>query len=311
MLEIVTLGTGSAVPTRFRNLSSTAVIRKGEIYIFDCGEGAQIQLRKAGLRPGRIKKILISHFHGDHIFGLPGLLTSLQMAECTQEITIYGPQGVRQYVEFHQKFSGFTLSFPLHFVEVPDDHNAMEINETGLKISCLPLHHRTRSLGWALKEAGRPGKFDTATAEKLGIPAGPLYGHLQNGESVRLPDGRVIRPEAVVGEKRPGLHFAYCLDTAPCDNSVILAKNADVMIHDATFYSKNEELAALSGHSTVVEAAQIAVRAGVKKLILTHFSARILPEEENEMLAEAHAIFPKVEIARDLCRFRVEYRDKI
>ena len=310
MLQIITLGTGSAVPTKFRNLSSTAVVRDGDIYIFDCGEGTQIQLRRAGLRPGRIKKIFISHFHGDHIFGLPGLLNSLQMAQCTQEITIYGPQGIKRFVDFHKKFSKFTLSFPLNFIEVPDDRAQDAFNESGLTITCRPLKHRARSLGWALRESDRPGKFDVAAAVKLGIPAGPLFGQLQKGESIQLADSRLISPETVVGKNRPGLHFAYCLDTAPCDNSVILAENADALVHDGTFYSKNSEYAEISGHSTVTEAAEIAAKAGVRKLILTHFSARIMPEELEVLMAEAQVIFPNVELAADLQRFTIEYRDK-
>lgn len=309
MLEIITLGTGSATPTKFRNLSSTAVTRDGEIYIFDCGEGTQIQLRRAGLRPGRIKKIFISHFHGDHIFGLPGLLTSLQMAECNQEITIYGPHGIKRFVEFHKKFSNFTLSYPLKFVEIPDHRREDEFTEPGLVIKCRPLKHRTPSLGWALIEADRPGKFNPEAAVKLGIQAGPLYGQLQKGETIQLDDGRLIQPEFVVGKKRPGLHFVYCLDTAPCENSIRLAANADVLVHDGTFYSKNSKFAEVSGHSTVVQAAEVAAKAGVQKLILTHFSARIMPNEYDTLLSEAQAVFPNVEMATDLKRFKIPYRE--
>ncbi|MCA9735761.1 ribonuclease Z, partial [candidate division KSB1 bacterium] len=248
MLEIITLGTGAAVPTRFRNLSSTAVIRNGDVYLFDCGECTQIQLRRAGIRPGRIKKIFISHFHGDHIFGLPGLLTSLQMAECSQEITLYGPQGLQDFIEFHKNFSGFTLTYPLHIVEIPDESTGEKISERGMLIHCLPLQHRTRTLGWAFIEEKRPGKFNAARALELGIPSGPLYGKLQAGEEVITDDGVVIHSKEIVGEKRFGHHFAYCLDTSPCDASIELAKNADILVHEATFYSRNADVAKLSGH---------------------------------------------------------------
>ncbi|KAA3616215.1 MAG: ribonuclease Z [Calditrichaeota bacterium] len=310
MIEIITLGTGSAVPTRFRNLSATAMFRNGDIYLFDCGEGTQIQLRRAGLRPGRLKKIFISHFHGDHIFGLPGLLTSLQMAECSQQITLYGPEGLRSFVEFHKSFSGFTLNYPLEIVEVENSSSAGEFKEKGLTIKCLPLKHRMRNLGWAIIEDDRPGKFNAVRAKELNIPSGPLFSKLQNGDDIILDDGTKIFSKEVVGPKRKGHHVAYCLDTAPCDASIELARNADILIHDATFFSKNDKMAAISGHSTVAEAAEIAARADVRKLILTHFSARTVPEDEEQMLAEAQLHFPNVEIARDLGRYSIDYIDE-
>ncbi|RMD98876.1 MAG: MBL fold metallo-hydrolase, partial [Calditrichaeota bacterium] len=173
MIEVIFLGTGSAVPTQFRNLSSTALIRQGEIFLFDCGEATQIQFRKAHLKPGRLSRIFISHFHGDHLFGLPGLLTSLQMADCQQEIHLYGPEGIGEYIQFHQKISRFALKYPLRIYEVPEESPGMEWAEAEFRIVCRPLSHRMRCLGWALIEQPRPGKFDAARAEQLGIPVGP------------------------------------------------------------------------------------------------------------------------------------------
>ncbi|KAA3660118.1 MAG: ribonuclease Z [Calditrichaeota bacterium] len=310
MLEVITLGTGAAVPTRFRNLSSTAVVRNGDVYIYDCGEGTQIQLRRARIRPGRIKRIFISHFHGDHIFGLPGLLTSLQMAGCSQEITLYGPQGIAEFIEFHKNFCQFTLTFPLKIIEIPRSSEAEEIRDKGMVIKCQPLKHRTHTLGWAFIEDMRPGKFNAKRAQKLGVPSGPLLSKLQAGEDITLEDGRVIRSKEVVGERRPGHHVAYCIDTSPCDASVELAKGADVLVHEATFYSRNADVAEISGHSTAQEAAQIAKQAGVHHLILSHFSARTLPEDEATVLEEAKAFFPETSMAHDLERFTFDYEDK-
>jgi len=309
MLEIVFLGTGSAVPTRFRNLSATAIIRQGEIFLFDCGEGTQIQLRKAHLRPGRLTHIFISHFHGDHIFGLPGLLTSLQMAGCKQDIHLYGPEGIKEYVQFMQRLSKFTLHYPLHIVEVANDSPDEEFRKPGYRLVCKPLQHRMRCLGWALIEDERPGRFDSAAADRLGIPFGPERGRLQQGQSIRLPDGRTITPEQVVGPPRRGHHVAYCLDTIPTPNSVELARHADLLIHDATFSADSSDWASETGHSTVTQAADIAKQAGVRQLALTHISGRFMRRDDERLLKEAQAVFKNTILAQDLMRIRIEYED--
>ena len=310
MMYVITLGTGSATPTKFRNLSSTAVIRDGEINLFDCGEGTQIQFAKAHLKPSRIKRIFISHFHGDHLFGLPGLLTSLQMAECTQEITLYGPEGIKSYIDFHRQLSKFTLTFPLNIVEISPKSKGQDFEEKGITICCRPLQHRIRCLGWALVADDRPGKFDIERAMELGIPAGPLLGKLQNGKVITLEDGKVIEPREVIGFPRDGHHFAYCMDTVPCENSIELARCADVILHDATFYGDQTELARISGHSTAAEAAKIAAQAEARLLILSHFSARTQPGDVETILEEARVYFPNVVAASDLAQFTIEYEDK-
>jgi len=309
MLEIVFLGTGAAVPTRFRNLSGTAVIRQGDIFLFDCGEGTQIQFRKAHLKPGRISRIFISHFHGDHIFGLPGLLTSLQMAECKQPIHLYGPQGLADYIEFHKKMAKFGLGYPLHIYEVPDNSDGMTWQEENYHIVCKPLRHRIRCLGWAIVEHARPGKFDAQKADKLGVPCGPERSRLQSGESLVLANGQNVSPDMVLGPARRGHHFAYCLDTAPTPAAVALAKDADVMIHDATFKAEEEDSALKTGHSTVVHAAQIAYEAKVRLLVLSHISGRYMPHDEEELLQTAKSTFPNTILAQDLKRIVIDYKD--
>ena len=309
MIEVVFLGTGSAVPTRFRNLSSTALIRQGEIFLFDCGEATQIQFRRAGLRPGRLSRIFISHFHGDHLFGLPGLLTSLQMADCQQDIFLYGPEGISEYIKFHQKLCRFTLKYPLHVIEVPAGCAHMEWQEPGYRIVCRELKHRMRCLGWAIVEDPRPGKFDVEKAERLGIRPGPERGRLQKGETVVLPDGRTVRPEEVVGPPRRGHHVAYCVDTLPCEAAVELARGAELLIHDATFSDEEAEWAHQTGHSTIREAAVVAQKAGVARLALTHFSGRFMPRDESRLLQEAQSVFPNSFVARDLMRLTIEYPD--
>jgi ribonuclease Z len=309
MFEIVFLGTGAAVPTRFRNLSGTAMVWNGEIFLFDCGEGTQMQLRKARLRPGRLSRIFISHFHGDHLFGLPGLLNSLHMAECTQPVHLYGPAGLTDYIEFHKKFAKFALRFPLHIYEVANTSDGMSWQEDNYRIVCKPLKHRVRCLGWAIIENTRPGKFDANKADQLGIPHGPERSKLQNGESITLANGEKITPDRVLGAARRGHHFAYCLDTAPSPATVELAKDADMLIHDATFNAGEEESALKTGHSTVVHAAQMAREANVRMLALSHISGRYMPHDEAELLAPAQAIFPNTILAQDLMRMKVEYEE--
>ncbi len=297
------------MPTRFRNLSATAMIWNGEIFLFDCGEGAQIQLQKAGLRPGRLQHIFISHFHGDHFYGLPGLLTSLQMAECTQDVHLYGPEGLKSYIDFLSKISRFTLHYPLHFHEVSNDSQGEEWRYKDFKIICRPLRHRIRTLGWAFVENTRPGKFDADKAKELDIPVGPIRSRLQRNESIELADGRIISPESVLDSARPGHRFAYCLDTRPCAASVELAKNADLLVHEATFGSQDADSAKLSGHSTAKQAAQIAKEAGAERLGLTHISSRYQINEIEGLEEESCKIFPRSFLARDLLRMKIEYKE--
>lgn len=309
MFEVVFLGTGAAVPTRFRNLSSTAVVWNGELLLFDCGEATQMQMRKARLRPGRLSRIFISHFHGDHIFGLPGLLTSLHMAECTQDVHLYGPAGLASFIDFHRAFAKFTLKYPLHIHEVPDEQEQQEWHVDGYRIVARALQHRVRCLGFAVIEAERPGKFDSRQAAALGIPPGPDRSRLQQGEPVRNSQGELVEPHRVMGPARRGHHFAYCVDTAPSEAAVELARQADLLVHEGTFAAGEEASAVEAGHSTTAQAAEIGKQAGVRRLVITHISGRYMPHQEADLLEPARAIFPDTVIARDLMRIKIDYED--
>lgn len=309
MMKVVFLGTGSAVPTPHRNLSSTAVEHDGRVFLFDCGEGTQIQYRRAGLRPGKLEAIFISHFHGDHLYGLPGFLASLQMAERSAPLRLFGPRGLARYIAFHQKITGFTPGFPVHIAEMPGraDYSSWEIE--GFDVECRPLAHRMRCLGWALRQAPRPGKFDAAKADALGIPPGPERAALLAGRSIVLADGTVIEPKEIVGPPRPGLHLAYCVDTRPTASIIALAREADILIHDATFSAEEAEKAHETGHSTTRDAAEMARQAHVRCLALTHLSGRFTPQDEPALLEQARTIFPRTIIARDLLCHEVSYRE--
>lgn len=305
MLDLVFLGTGSAVPMSHRNLSGVAVQRTGEIFLFDCGEGTQMQFRAAGLKPGKLRYIFISHFHGDHLFGLPGLLTSLQMAELRQELHLFGPKGLAEYIRFHQALCGFGFGFNLSIHEIAPHTPEVIWQTEEYRLEWRPMQHRIFTLGFALIEAPRPGKFDVQRADTLGVPHGPERGKLQSGKSIVLASGAQIDSQQVLGPPRAGLKIAYCVDTSPCEGQMQLARDADALIADSTFPAKEREWAHQTGHSTTHDAAEVARDSGVRQLFLTHFSGTIGPTEIPAMAEEARAIFPHAVAATDLARFKL------
>lgn len=304
-MEIVLLGTSAALPTQSRWPSATAIIREGEILLFDCGEGTQIQFQKAQLKPGKLNRIFISHFHGDHLYGLIGFLTSLQLAGRDKPLFLYGPKGLKRYLAFMEDLSHFKFAYEVNVNEVIPGEKKTVWDMGDYTVTALPLVHNLFVLGFRLQEKSRPGKFDAAKAEELGIPDGPLRRRLQMGESVTLPNGAVVRSNQVLGPPRPGKTIAVCLDTRPCANAVELARHADVLIHEATFEAAKADLAEAAGHSTVTEAAEIAKQAGAKKLLLTHISARYSEEDDAQLLQPARTIFPNTVLGSDLLRVKV------
>jgi ribonuclease Z len=310
MLEIIFLGTGAAAPINERNLSGTAVMRQGEIFLFDCGEGTQMQFRKAGLRPGKLRFIFITHLHGDHLFGLPGLLTSLHLAGCHQQIELFGPAGISEYMRLHQRLCQFTLSYSLAIHEISTTTPAVLWQTAEYHVEWQPLSHRIFTAGFALIEALRPGRFEVAVADQLGVPNGPERGRLQRGESIVLANGRCVHPEDVLGPPRPGLKLAYGLDSVPCVGAEKLAANADLLIADSTFPHVDADHAHETGHSTATEAAELARKCGVRQLVLTHFSGRLRQNELSALVAEARAIFPNSEAATDLARLKIVPSDE-
>jgi len=304
-MEIVLLGTGAALPTKSRRPVATALIRLGEILLFDCGEGTQIQFQKAQLKPGKLTCIFISHFHGDHFYGLIGLLTSLQLGGRQKPLSLYGPKGLSKYLDFMQRMSHFEFGYEIKIYESPREAEKAVWDFKEYSITALPLEHRIFTLGFRLEEKPLPGKFDVQKAEQLGIPDGPLRASLQNGESVVIPNGKKIKPAQVLGPERPGQTVALCLDSKPCQNSIRLARNADLLIHEATFDDSRKERADKTRHSTGSQAAQIAKDAKAKKLLLTHISARYEKNDEEEFLAQATKIFPNTILGHDLIRVKI------
>ncbi|TXD31979.1 ribonuclease Z [Lujinxingia vulgaris] len=304
-IQLVFLGTGSGKPMPQRNVSSVALFREGELFLFDCGEATQLQLTRSGLRPGALRAIFLSHFHGDHVNGLPGLLGSLTLNQRDDALDIYGPRGLRRWFKTLHDLHILRPGFRVRLHEITEASRVFD--GEGFHVETQALNHRIDTWGYALVEDSRPGRFDLERARALNIPSGPIFGKLQRGETITLEDGRTIEPSQVLGPARPGLKIAYCCDTVPCPEAIALARDADLLIHEATYVAGDERSAHQRGHSTSADAARCARDANAKRLILTHISQKHLNLEE--VVQGARSIFPNVEIARDLAEFTVERRD--
>ncbi|AHJ31261.1 ribonuclease Z [Nodularia spumigena CS-584] len=309
-MQITFLGTSSGVPTRSRNVSSIALRlpQRAELWLLDCGEGTQHQLLRSDLKMSQLSRIFITHLHGDHIFGLMGLLASCGLAGNVQRVDLYGPPGLNEYIQAATRYSHTHFSYPVK-VHVVQPGIIYEDDE--FTVSCSLLHHRITAFGYRIAEKDRPGRFDIEKAQALQIPSGPIYGKLKRGETVTLPDGRVINGNQLCGPTEIGRKIAYCTDTIYSEGAVELAQDADVLIHEATFAHQDADLAFQRLHSTTTMAAQTALVAGAHKLIMTHFSPRYAPGntiELKDLLHEARAIFPKTDMAYDFMDYGVPRR---
>lgn len=306
-VQITFLGTSSGVPTRSRNVSAVALRlpQRSELWLFDCGEGTQHQFLRSDLRISQLRRIFVTHMHGDHIFGLMGLLASCGLSGNPEAIDIYGPRPLKDYLQACRQYSQTHLSYPLKTHGVKPGRVWEDGDYT---VDCRLLEHRVSAFGYRVQERDRPGRFDAAQAKALGIPSGPLYGQLKAGETVTLDDGRKIRGADLCGPVRPGRSFVYCTDTVFCESAIELAQGADVLVHESTFAHQDADMAFQRLHSTSTMAAQVALAAGVQQLILTHFSPRYAPGNAvtlDNLLAEAQAIFPNTCLAKDFMTYEI------
>jgi ribonuclease Z len=271
-MQVTFLGTSGAVPTTERNPSAVLVRREGERFLFDAGEGTQRQMMRFSTGFG-VSHLFVTHIHGDHVLGIPGLIQTWDFNERDEPLAIHAPGGTRQQIRDLVTATGVSPSYPVRVHEVSGGDVALERED--FQIRAFAVDHRTTAVGYAIVEDDRKGRFDRQTAEEeLGIPPGPKYGQLHEGEPVELADGRVIQPEQVVGPPRPGRRVVYTGDTRPTERVVEVAADADLLVHDATFASDRRERAGRTGHATARQAAEIANRAGAKRLALTHVSTR-------------------------------------
>lgn len=309
-MQITFLGTSSGVPTRSRNVSSVALRlpQRAELWLFDCGEGTQHQILRSDLKISQLSRIFITHMHGDHIFGLMGLLASCGLAGNVRRVDIYGPQELNEYLQACRRYSHTHFSYP---VKVHPIRPGIIYEDSEFTVSCNTLHHRVTAYGYRVAEKNRPGRFDVEKAKALEIPAGRIYGQLKRGETVTLKDGRVINGSDLCGPTEIGRKVVYCTDTVFCENAVELAQDADVLIHEATFAHQDSQMAFDRLHSTSTMAAQTALEAKANLLIISHFSPRYAPGntiELKDLLNESRAIFPNTQMAYDFMNHEIPRR---
>lgn len=293
-MRITFLGTSGSMPSKNRGASGVVVRRGRELIMFDCGEGIQRQMVRAEIGFQRPMRIFITHLHGDHVLGLPGLLQSMSLLRREKELHIYGPTGLVKFVQAFSESLGGPL-FPVILYEVVDP--GVIHQERGYRVETVKAVHRTNSWSYGLFESPRPGRFNPERARKLELPKGPGWNRLQHGEEVEF-DGVIYRPEMVCGPPRDGRSIVYSGDTSPNDDLIHLAEGADVLIHESTFLDELSDRAEEDGHTTAAQAAEVAKKAEVGLLVLTHISSRY--PEPDIVLAEAKKIFDNVVVASDL-----------
>ena len=302
-LDIVFLGTSASAPTAGRAPTALLVRRGGDRLLFDCAEGTQRQLMRSSLGLPDLDQIFLTHYHADHTLGLPGLLKTFALRGREVPLTVYGPPGLRELFNDLRRVFG-KVTYPLETIEVRPGE---ALERDGYRILGIPVHHGISAVGYAVVEDERPGEFDPAGADALGIPFGPERGMLQRGESVTLADGRVVTPDAVVGAPRPGRRIVITGDTAPVDTVRILSEGADVLVHEATFSEEEHDRAADTLHSTARQAAEVARDARVRLLALTHISPRYFG---NDLRAEAQEVFAATVVPRDFDVIEVPFAER-
>ena len=305
-LTVRFLGTSASRQTVERNVTSLAIIREGETLLFDCGEGTQRQMMRYGIS-FNVSDIFFTHMHADHMLGVIGLFRTLALQGRTEPMRLWGPKNSAKLLDDAIKLGSDKEPFPVEFNEVAPE---TPIKRNGYSIVPYPVEHKERAaLGYALVEEIRLGRFNPDKARELGIPEGPAWGKIHKGESVTLDNGRLIEASELVGPSRPGRTIVFTGDTSPCDATVQAAHGADLLIHEATFADDEKPRADETGHSTARGAAEVAMKAEVKRLILTHLSARY-SVNSSELLGEAREVFPETVIARDGMEIEVPFTNE-
>jgi ribonuclease Z len=306
MLTVTFLGTSAARPTVERNVSGLAIHREGETLLFECGEGTQRQMMRYGVSFA-LSEIFFTHFHADHFLGVIGLIRTLGLQGRPEPLLLYGPKGAKKVLSTAMQLGVDRLPFPVEITEVKAGD--MVGKRDGYDICAFPTEHGGGpSLGYVLKEHVRRGRFDVEKARSLGIPEGPDWGKLTKGEAVTLSTGQTVQPSDVIGAARPGRMVAFTGDTRPCAATVDAAQGADLLIHEATFGEGERDRARDTGHSTAKEAAQVALAAKVKRLLLSHVSARYSISAD-ELVKEAKEVFQNVGVAKDGLEVDIPFAD--
>ena len=308
-MECVLLGSGGMMPMPYRLLTSLAVRLNGRIYLFDAGEGAQLGLKETRIGVRGITLVAVSHLHADHCLGIPGIMMLRAQMEEPEPLTIAGPPGIERFIRETHENLAFYLNYPVVFREWAENGEGPAYEDDQVRVHWRPLEHTRFCLGYRLEELERPGKFHPQRAAALGVPKGPLWGKLQQGQSVVLDDGRTIAAEQVLGEARRGRHVAYVVDTRPCRAIYHLIEGVDIAFVEGMFLPEDGEHAERKDHLTVVDAGRIAGRAGVRRAVLVHISPRYDVEAVTRLEAAAKARFDRAEMGRDFQIYQVPLPD--
>ncbi len=305
LLRLTFLGTSAAQPTLHRNLSGLAVKADADLLLFDCGEGSQRQMVRFGTG-FTVDAVFFTHFHADHYLGIIGFLRTLGMMGRSEPMRLYGPPPAKRLLHQAVHLGLESMAFPIEIHEVKDGD---VVRRNGYAVHAVGVDHRINALAYALVEDDRPGRFHVEKAREMGVPEGPSFGKLQKGEPVTLPDGRVVRPEDVLGAARSGRRLVISGDTRPCASVVKAAKDADLLVHESTFSDDEQERALETRHSTAREAARVAREAGVRRLVLTHLSSRH-DTDPGRLLTQAREEYKgPVEVAFDGLTVELPLRD--
>lgn len=307
-MDIFFLGTGAGMPAKLRNVTSIALKlleERGAVWLFDAGEATQHQILHTSIKPRRIEKIFITHLHGDHIYGLPGLLSSRSFQGGETGVTVYGPKGIKEYLQVSLSLSQTYLKYPLTVIEISE---GIIFEDEQFKVEARRLDHGIPSYGYRIVERDRPGTLLADKLKEAGVQPGPIFRKIKNGEIVTLEDGRVIEPDKFLGPSQKGRIVTILGDTRYCENSRWLAQDADFLVHEATFAKGEEQLAFDYFHSTTRQAAEIAKQASCQQLCLTHISSRYDRQAWLELVGEAQEIFPQTVIAEDFKEFNIPFR---
>ncbi|WP_407429315.1 ribonuclease Z [Treponema sp.] len=306
-LEAFVLGCGGMMPLPYRHLTSVLLRRDGDLFLFDCGEGTQVSLKRLNLKWKKIDAIFISHTHADHVTGLPGILMLSAQVDRTEPLYIYGPPKVKEYVETSRQVLDMYINYPIIIKEITAPCVVHEGKD--FYIRAFPLSHTKTCVGYTLEELDRPGEFNPEKAESLGIPRGPLWGKLQKGEEVISETGKIVRPEDVMGQKRSGRKFSFVTDTQYLPSIAKEVQGSDLLICEGMFADDCADQAKEKKHMTARQAATIARDSASSRMAMIHYSPRYTDRELDVLLKQAQEVYPKAELTRDRMIFDIPYVD--
>ena len=295
------------MPLPYRHLTSVLLRRDGDLFLFDGGEGTQVSLRRLNLKWKKINAIFVSHTHADHVTGLPGILMLSAQVDRDEPLYIYGPPKIKEYIETSRKVLDMYINYPIVVKEITAPCVVHE--EKDFIVRAFPLDHTKICVGYTLEEHERPGEFNPEKARELGVPCGPLWSKLQNGEEVQSSDGKTVKPEQVMGKKRSGRKFSFVTDTLYKESIAQEVKDSDLLICEGMFEDALIDQAKEKKHMTASQAATIAKDANVKRMCMIHYSPRYNDKELHILLEEAQKIYPNAELSRDRMQIEIPFRD--